>query len=112
MKALFLSMQIESSKLDPLRFNGSAADRVSVILKRRSLYTANFYCGTAAAASRAAGTEAGRGPQEHGVLFYASSFYCHRGPAPGGPGTPAASCYDIPPTACRRFSQASCSRNV
>jgi hypothetical protein len=33
MKALFLSMQIESSKLDPLRFNGSAADRVSVIAK-------------------------------------------------------------------------------
>jgi hypothetical protein len=30
MKALFLGMQIESSKLDPLRFNGSAADRVSV----------------------------------------------------------------------------------
>jgi hypothetical protein len=29
MKALFLSMQIESSKLDPLRFNGSAADRAS-----------------------------------------------------------------------------------
>ena len=30
MKALFLSMQIESRKLDPLRFNGSAIDRVSV----------------------------------------------------------------------------------
>jgi hypothetical protein len=32
MKALFLSMQIESRKLDPLRFNGSAIDRVSVIV--------------------------------------------------------------------------------
>jgi hypothetical protein len=30
MKALFLSMQIKSSKLGPLRFNGPAADRVSV----------------------------------------------------------------------------------
>ena len=32
MKALFLSMQIESSKPATLRFNGSAAERVSVNL--------------------------------------------------------------------------------
>jgi hypothetical protein len=30
MTALFLRMQIEARKLDPLRFTGSAADRVSV----------------------------------------------------------------------------------